>query len=123
MNEKYMDILKKAAGSSAVMFITRLGIMAGSTAAGIGVGKKVHELSENKVAAVGAGIGTAVAIDRVVNHFAQPLYKSCAKNIYSAAEDVVEEAAKYAEDFTPEEQEAIETYKDKMDNFKEAYNI
>lgn len=124
MNENfYMNMLKKTAGSSAAIIITRLAIFSGSTVAGILVGRKVHETSENKAVAIGAGIGTAVVINKVSNKIAQPLYEKCVKSIYSAAEEMTEFAEEAVEDLSPEEQEALNDVKEKFENFKEAYNI
>ena len=118
--EKYMDILKKAAGSSAVMAAVRLGVAAVSIFSGIAVGKKVEQLTENKMAAVGAGIGTTVVIDAVGNKVAQPLYNRCAAKIFEAAEDVYEDCENYVGELTPEEQEEYNEAKENLNNLKEA---
>ena len=122
-NEKYMNMLKKAAGSSVAMIAIRLALFGGSVFTGVVVGKKINEMSDNKLAAVGAGIGTTVVVDTAANRLMQPIYKSYTKSIVSMAEDIAEDMEQIKDELTPEEREAANEYNEKIKNFKEKYNI
>ena len=123
MNENMNVNLKKFSASAAAMFVLRAALMGGSVVAGVAVGKKVTEMSGNKVVGVGAGIGTAAAVDATANRIARPIYKKFVGNLADAAEDFVKESDKYMDQLTPEEQETFTSCKEKINNIKEEYNI
>jgi hypothetical protein len=105
INDVAKASLYKSAKNAAVIIAFRACSTVISAAAGIFVGRKVKESTENTAVAVTAGIGTAIVMDALTTKICSPVYNKLTKNIVTATSDIVECVEEV--DLTEEEQEYL----------------